>query len=409
MQLPLFHIPRGRGGITMEKITKNLDTSELEIKSIDEKKRIIWHKITKEVTDRLGDIVRIDGMDFKNFKKKPAVLYGHKYGGFFEAANPVPVIGKNIGFKKEGKALYAGTQFLPVSETEPSQPLKDLINDNWMLHKMKLLGWSIGIIPRVTEKIEKDDKFLGYDYKESELLEYSSVIIPANQEAVNDAFQKGLISSTTFDALDHEFLWTEEMELRKKILPKTLPVILSDKKEEELAGDLTEDMLTKSDIGKIKDDFEEQEDVETDYVEKPYKNEHACRLKDPSKYKRFTRGKRKHEGKEYSIIFGWYEKDDKEASEEQAYRYKKDIWTEGEAKKHCKDHKGSFEAAADESKCEDCEPIDEKEFLTEEEPGKQGLSPDNIESFAKSLYDLIQKRKKSENQLEKHLKNLKRR
>jgi hypothetical protein len=210
----------------MKKITQSLDTSDLEIKSIDEKKRIIWHKISKEVTDRMGDIVRIDGINIKSFKKKPAVLYGHNYHGM----NPLPVIGRNIGFKKEGKSLYAGTQFLPTADDEPSQAMKDLINDNWILHKMKLLGWSIGFIPKVTEKIEKDEKFMGYDFKESELLEYSSVIIPAHQDAVNDALQKGLIS---------------------KEVAKSWP----EKKGGDI-GELTEEMLTEADIGKTQEEIE---------------------------------------------------------------------------------------------------------------------------------------------------------
>jgi hypothetical protein len=79
---------------------------------------------------------------------------------------------------------------------------------------------------------------------------------------------------------------------------------------------------------------------------KPYPNEHACRLQDPDKYDRFTREKRKHEGKTYSIIFGWRKVEGKEVSEEQAYRYDKDVWTAAEARTHCKDHDGSFEAAS---------------------------------------------------------------
>jgi len=354
----------------MDKITKTLDTNDLEIKSIDEKKRIIWHKITKEVVDRMGDIIRIDGMDMKNFRKKPTVLYGHSYTGI----DPIPVIARNIGFKKEGKALYAGTQFLPITEEEPSQKMRDLINDNWMLHKMKLLGWSISIIPKVTEKIEKEDKFLGYDYKESEFLEYSSVIIPANQEAINDALEKGLIS---------------------KAVSESWP------KEEKLPGEIAEDQLTWIDIGKTKEEVEEQEDIQTDIAMKPYENEHACRLENPDKYKRFTRGKRKHEGKEYSIIFGWYEKEGKEVSEEQAYRYKKDVWTASEARSHCKDHKGSFEAAKDE-KCEDCDPV------IIEEPGRQGLSPDSINEL-KEAFDRLSKLIEEKTKLKAFLENLKRR
>lgn len=86
---------------------------------------------------------------------------------------------------------------------------------------------------------------------------------------------------------------------------------------------------------------------------KPYPNEHACRLQDPGKFDRFRRGKRKHDGKDYSIIFGHPK--DGGGWEEQAYRYPKDTWTAEQARSHCKDHDGgTFEAASD-GKADDAE------------------------------------------------------
>lgn len=64
-------------------------------------------------------------------------------------------------------------------------------------------------------------------------------------------------------------------------------------------------------------------------------------MRSPGQFDRFTRGTRRSAGKVYSIIFGW--KGNK--SQEQAYRYKKDTWTAAQARKHCRDHNGSFEAA----------------------------------------------------------------
>lgn len=216
-----------------EKVIQALGMDDLEIKSIDEEKRIIWHKITKEVRDRMGDIVRIDGIDLKRFKKKPGVLDSHNYFG----GNPPPVVAEGIGFKKEGKALYAGTKFFDPNDEEMSQQLRDLSGDHFALHKMKLLGWSIGFMPKVTETMkDKDDNFQGYDFKESELLEYSSVIIPANQEAIDNAFTKGLITK--------EF--TES-------LPK--------KEDEPLPGEVAEEVLTQNDIGKIEEEPEKAEVV----------------------------------------------------------------------------------------------------------------------------------------------------
>lgn len=75
----------------------------------------------------------------------------------------------------------------------------------------------------------------------------------------------------------------------------------------------------------------------------PYPNEHACRLENPNKYDKFNRVNcdQKHDGKCIDVIYGI--KDNK--SEIQALRYKKDVWSEGDAKSHCKSRGGSFEPA----------------------------------------------------------------
>lgn len=79
---------------------------------------------------------------------------------------------------------------------------------------------------------------------------------------------------------------------------------------------------------------------------KPYPNEHACRQRDPGDFESdsFRRTKREHEGKEYFVIMGKLKGES--TMTEQSYRYPKDIWTEAEARKHCKSHGGiSFEPA----------------------------------------------------------------
>lgn len=168
-----------------------LELDGLEVKStFEDERRIIWHPITREVPDRSGDVVRVAGMDASEFVRKPAVLYGHNYQG----VNPVTVIGENIGFKTENGYIYAGTKFLSTDTPDMSQALKDLVNDNWLLHKAGLMGWSIGFIPTEMTEIIEGGHFKGYDFKAWKLLEYSSVIIPAHQDAVNNSIAKGLIS-----------------------------------------------------------------------------------------------------------------------------------------------------------------------------------------------------------------------
>lgn len=80
---------------------------------------------------------------------------------------------------------------------------------------------------------------------------------------------------------------------------------------------------------------------------KPYPNEHACRLRPPADFQEgtFRRISREHEGKQYDVIMGRLEGED--TMTEQAYRYPKDVWEAAEARKHCSNHDGSFEAASD--------------------------------------------------------------
>ena len=227
-----------------ERIIKRLDPSFLEIKSIDEEKRILWHPITREVEDRMGDIVRIDGMDASEFMKKPGVLYGHDY----RSMNPIPVIAEGVGFEKDGDKLYAGTKFLPVETPGMSQALKDLINDNWLLQVKKLLGWSIGFIPTKWDAMMENGSFMGYDFQEWKLLEYSSVIIPAHQDAVNDALKGGTISGAVLKYFDLGKTPQDQGDDTPETIDKTEPAIVPEAttaQEQTTGGNMLEKIIEK--------------------------------------------------------------------------------------------------------------------------------------------------------------------
>jgi len=78
----------------------------------------------------------------------------------------------------------------------------------------------------------------------------------------------------------------------------------------------------------------------------PYPNEHSCRLVEPDRFRpgSFRRVTRKLDGKSYDIIMGKLIGED--TMTEQAYRYDRKIWTVEQARRHCKDHGGRFEAAS---------------------------------------------------------------
>lgn len=90
-------------------------------------------------------------------------------------------------------------------------------------------------------------------------------------------------------------------------------------------------------------EFSEDEYIDKSLVEKPYENEHACRLLKPGDFDRFARKNCyvKHDGKCIDCIFGIKEN----KSKLQSMRYPKDIWTVASAKTHCKSKEGTFEAA----------------------------------------------------------------
>jgi len=78
---------------------------------------------------------------------------------------------------------------------------------------------------------------------------------------------------------------------------------------------------------------------------KPYPNEHACRLRDPGDFQSdsFRRVSREHDDKTYGVIMGRLMGET--TMTEQAYRYPTASWSESQAKSHCQDHDGRFEAA----------------------------------------------------------------
>jgi len=80
----------------------------------------------------------------------------------------------------------------------------------------------------------------------------------------------------------------------------------------------------------------------------PYPSEHSCRLIDPKKLGKFMGTDERKSDKYKKIYRILYMEDPKTGkSVEQAYRYPlKNGWKESEARGHCKDHKGTFEAAA---------------------------------------------------------------
>jgi HK97 family phage prohead protease len=146
---------------------KNFVSSE---KSFNDDEMTITHYISTSTPDRYGEIVNPFGMDDTNFRKNPVVLFGHNSRNL--------VIGKNISLVADEYGVKAITKF---ADTDTGRDLYKLNRDGF------LNAWSIGFLPvgEITKKYDDKTKET-YSYIEKwELLEYSSVPVPANPDAIN--------------------------------------------------------------------------------------------------------------------------------------------------------------------------------------------------------------------------------
>jgi len=149
----------------------------LEKSEYDPDKQEVTAIASKEVVDRDGDLIKVDGINLKQWKKNPVIMLFHNYNDF--------PIGMGIGKKAwvEGKDLKLKFKFL--SEDNPKAEQASRL---WQAGALK--GLSIGFIPDYETMEYPDNK--GTSKKKTprrifnnvELLEVSVVPIPANQEAL---------------------------------------------------------------------------------------------------------------------------------------------------------------------------------------------------------------------------------
>ncbi|MFH1287180.1 MAG: hypothetical protein ABII25_00590 [bacterium] len=177
-----------------EYIRKGLTPSDL--KFIDGERCSIEY-ITTNSPDRDREIVLPQGADLTHYQKNPVVLWLHG------KANDKPLlpVGKNLWIKSNENGLVAKTQY---AKHAFANDLYNYMKDGFPLAN------SIGFLP--TSVIQKssfgstDFQSLGLSKKTIEeteriydrwlMLEYSKVPVPSNQDAINIAISKGLISES---------------------------------------------------------------------------------------------------------------------------------------------------------------------------------------------------------------------
>jgi hypothetical protein len=158
----------------------------------DFEKRVIEQVISTETRDRGGDVVRAAGRDVKNYKGNPQVLFGHMRL-FSEFQTPV---GKAIKvFADEAKSIKRVLSWGLFMDDEI-----DTSGKSDMIFRMSVSGFlpaaSIGFIPKKVNNPSDDDEReklglgkWGVEFVKWELLEWSKVVLPMNQEALQNHFR----------------------------------------------------------------------------------------------------------------------------------------------------------------------------------------------------------------------------
>jgi hypothetical protein len=182
----------------LEKGKSNI--KDLTVNTEDIGERTVRFTISKEVVDRDGDILRASGVDFSNYLKNPVFLGFHNSRDF--------PLGKVVKFWVEGDSVKADVYFPKIEELSSDinnvSEKARLIDFCYCCYKTGMLNAvSVGFIP--LEWIETEN---GYDILKWELLEFSAVAVPANQDAIAEAVK------SFGEDFTHKFI-TEEKSGRK--------------------------------------------------------------------------------------------------------------------------------------------------------------------------------------------------
>jgi hypothetical protein len=150
-------------------------TYKTENKEFSEKDRTIIHYISTKNADEFGEVLEPGGMDDSRFK---AVLWSHSLGrNLLDDRIPPPselVIGKSLWRRADENGVMAKTEFAdtPLGNDVMRFNAEGYIN-----------SWSVGWKPKGAKLADKSTGITFYP--KWYLYEYSSVILPANPDAVN--------------------------------------------------------------------------------------------------------------------------------------------------------------------------------------------------------------------------------
>lgn len=240
--------------------------TEFETKTAEED-RTIEFIVSKEIVDRGGDVVKIKGIDLKNFKKNPVIMLSHNH-------SDLP-IGKAISMRKTGDELRMKVEF-------PTPEVYSLGDTVYKLVKGGFLNaTSVGIIPDYKSMEFPEGKGgASRIINKCELFEVSVVGIPMNQSALRvkmtKAIDDGVIDELEYKELETAYiksemkedqsderdtsLENEVIELKAKVAELELQL-----KEQEMDAELEDDIYAQ-----LYDEFTTDKKIDKDSIEELY-------------------------------------------------------------------------------------------------------------------------------------------
>ena len=158
---------------------KKLFTFVAETKAVDVEQGIFEAMISTEALDRDGDVVMADGAKTSNFMKNPVVLFGHDYRE--------PPVAKALTIEiLPGRGVKSTFQFPEWGTYDKA----DVVRRLWAAGYLNAISIGFKVL-RWEFRRDSNNDAVGYIFLEWELLEYSIVPVPANQDALRLAM-KGL-------------------------------------------------------------------------------------------------------------------------------------------------------------------------------------------------------------------------
>lgn len=221
----------------------DMQKKDLSVKAEAGNERTVIFTISKEVVDRDGDILRASGVDFTNYMKNPVFLSFHNSHEF--------PLGKVLRFWVENDSVKAEVYFPTIAELssdlENVSEKAKLVDFTYHCYKTGMLNAvSVGFIPT-----EYKETRTGLDVIKWELLEFSAVAVPANQDAIAEAvksfgndFAKSFVTKKAL-TLDDIIEKVSECE---KACDKVRKMIAEFEKSNDKKEIVLEDIIAKVDV-----------------------------------------------------------------------------------------------------------------------------------------------------------------